>query len=120
MSEKRKNPFLEEYEPEQQPVKRPRGRPRKTSQEITPEPKRRGRPRKYPLSEDGEVIKPPKVRGKVKEREELDKNWSGLYEIIRHHDPNDQDYGFRQGTLDSAQTRLFDKIVNWMEKKFYE
>lgn len=116
-----RNPFIDdEPEEESQPQpKRPRGRPRKNPP-TEPVKRSPGRPRKYPLSEDGEVIKPPKVRGKVKEREDLDRNWSGLYEIIRHHDPNDQDYGFRQGTLDSAQTRLFDKIVHWMEKKFYE
>jgi hypothetical protein len=117
-----KNFLLDDEDERDEPtpsVKRPRKNPVEENA-VVPTVKKRGRPRKYPVSEDGEVIKPKRVRGKVKERDELDRNWTGLYDIIRHHDPNDQDYGFRQGSMDSAQTRLFDKIVNWMEKKFYE
>lgn len=95
-------------------VKRPRGRPRKVQSEDEPEIKRGpGRPRKV-------VTHVPISERKQKDREDLDKNWQALYEIIKAFDPDDQSYNYRQGMLDSAKTRLFDQIVKWMEKKFYE
>lgn len=86
--------------------KRKRGRPRKN-----PEVKRSpGRPKKI-------VEVKPKVQ---KDKHEIDKNWTGLYEILKGHDYKDESYHIRNGLLNAQQSRLFDKITAWMEKKFYD
>jgi hypothetical protein len=113
---KRGRPRKEKPDAEtEETVKRPRGRPRKVKtegEEIVKRPP--GRPRKEP------VVKVPISERKQKQRDELDKNWTPIYEAIKAFDPDDQSYQYRQGMLDSAKTWLFDQIVKYMEKKFYE
>lgn len=64
------------------------------------------------------IIKP---NLKQKSKEDIGRGDIGwLYSIILGWNPNDDSYPHTQGKLTSAKTKLFDDIVDELEKRYYD